>query len=84
MAYILCYFVRLALDWGSSKTGGLFGHHYIKEDIEGPKTQERTNHLKPVPDEGADQSDASEVRSHSMCRCMLPTCFSCNLVHCPF
>ncbi|KAK9793759.1 hypothetical protein WJX73_004292 [Symbiochloris irregularis] len=48
VAYIICSFTRKALDWGSAHTNGAFGTHNVKEDIEGPRTRERTNHLHPI------------------------------------
>lgn len=47
ISYILCSFIRKGLDWLSDRTNGAFGRHAIKENIEGPKMEERTNHLKP-------------------------------------
>lgn len=66
VAYIICSGTRRALDWGSAHTNGAFGRHSVKEDIEGPKTRERTNHLKPtksmeLPPDDVPPRESSEV-----------------------
>ena len=70
MAYILCSFTRKAMDWASAHTNGAFGKHDVREDIEGPRTRERTNHLKPSPEDGTGTSETgSEVGATTSCCC---------------
>ena len=70
VSYLIAYTVTKALDYGSAKTGGLFGQNSAHEDVEqidGPKAREQTFriHANKVSDDSSQSSD--DARDAKVC-----------------
>lgn len=68
VSYLIAYLVTKALDYGSSKTNGLFGYNAARKDVEeidGPKVREQTFRIhgnKTADDASSDSSQDAKVR----------------------
>ena len=67
MSYLIAFLVTKALDYGSSKTNGMFGYNAARKDVEeidGPKVREQTFRIhgnKTVDDGSSDSSQDAKV-----------------------
>ena len=93
MSYFIAYTVTRVLDYGPSKTNGLFGQnsaHADVEQIDGPKAREQTFriHANKVSDDGSSHSEDDTRNAKVGHYCILPSsvsisrhgygCFSCS------
>ena len=61
VSYLIAYTVTKALDYGSSKTNGLFGYNVARKDVEeidGPRVRQQTFRIHPnkTADDASDDS----------------------------